>query len=127
MRTSVGTFYQQPWKSWFTTATVKSLGYTSKDVLPVIDKAIASIKSIEELRTTYSKMNEQFNRLTVQISHDRAEGKVDEAIAKRESVARLQEFFFQICEAAFIYDTMIRREMYFATYLGRALKKCIVA
>lgn len=125
MRTSMGTFFKQPWKSWFETDKVKNLGYKSSDVLDVVDKAIESIKNMVELNTVFSKMSDQFNRLETEISQDRATGKVDEAIAKRENVARLQEFFFQMWEAAMVYDSMIRREMYFATYLARAAKKCM--
>ena len=46
IRTSFGTFFNQPWKSWFTTAKVGSLGYSGKDVIGVLDKSIASIMNI---------------------------------------------------------------------------------
>ena len=119
------TYVELPWKSWFTKGTVKDLGYTGKDVLTVIDAAIAAIKNIEELRTTYAKMNEQFNRLETQISQDRATGKVEEAIEKRKAVSNLQNFFYQMCDAAGVYDISTRRLMYFATYFGRAAKECM--
>ena len=119
------TYVEIPWKSWFTKGTVKDLGYTGKDVLPVVDAAIAAIKNIEELRTTYAKMVEQFDRLETQISQDRAVGKVEEAIEKRKAISNLQHFFYQMCEAAGVYDITTRRLMYFATYLGRAAKDCM--
>ena len=119
------TYVETPWKSWFTKGTVKDLGYTGKDVIPVIDAAIDAIKKIADLRTTYAKMCEQFNRLETQISQDRATGKVDDAIAKRKQVSNLQNFYFTMCEAAGVYDISTRRLMYFATYLGRAAKECM--
>ncbi len=122
-RTSLGSITFRPWLTWFKKGQVSTLGWNASDVVKVIDTVIAEIKSIEELNTMFAKMNEQINRLFTQISQDRAVGNVDDAIAKRVNVANLQSFFFQLCEAAYMHEILIRREMYFATYLARAAKQ----
>ena len=119
------TYVKAPWLSWFKKSTVKSLGYKPADVIGIIDSAIAAIKNIVELHTTYAKMNEQYNRLSTEISHDRALGDKEEAAKKRETVERLNNYFIQLCEACGVYDITTRRLMYFATYLGRAAKASI--
>ena len=119
-----GTFIKPPVLSWFETSTVADLGWTGADVIKIID---TSIKEIESTITTHSligKMVVQMQAVDKKIELLRAENKVLEAIDMREQIARLQEFFFQIMEACNVYETMIRRTMYFATYIGRAARKC---
>lgn len=124
-RSSFATFYKQPWLSWFTKGKVGELGYsTVEDVKSVLDDVLKEMDSIVELNTWCSKLSEQYNRITTEISHLRAKREVDAAIERRKEASNALEFFFQIWESAIVYERVIRHEMYFATNLAKALNKC---
>jgi hypothetical protein len=124
-RSSFGTFYKQPWLSWFTKGIIGELGYgTVADVNFVLDAVLKEMESVAELNTWYGKLNAQFNKMQVEIRHLRSKGDVDAAIEKRKESSNALEFFFQIWESAAVYERVIRHEMYFATNLAKALDKC---
>ena len=102
---------------------MKDLGYTIADVPGVLDDAIKEIKNVAELNTWGAKASEQYARLRTEIKQLRATGKKEEAISKRDEYNHLVHFVFQLWEGALTYEGVIRREMYFATYLARALMK----
>ena len=113
----------RPILSWFKSAKVSDLGFKTSDVAGVLDIVIGEIRGLAELNAWAYKAGMQCKKLETEISQLYATGDNEKADEQRETLSRAGWNFLDLWEAALTYERLVRREMYFATYLSRALLK----
>ena len=126
LRTTLfGTVYWRPYLSWFKSGVVKNLGFKGSDVAGVIDDYIEIINSVADLQGMFARIVSNISKLEQKQSFTRASGDTEKAAEIREAIANMEQFWLTLMETAYAYEDMVRRGMYFATYLGRAAKSCL--
>lgn len=126
IRTSLwGTVQFRPFLSLFKSSKAGKLGFKATDAAGVVDSYISIINGVADLHGLFGKWLSAMKSLETKQSYTRASGDTEKAKEIRKALANLNNFYFTLSDSIKAYETTVRRGMYFATYLGRAAKKCV--